>query len=240
MIFKTEGIVIRNTNYSETSVISKIYTRQFGIQTYLINGVRNAKGTIKPSMLQLLMPLELVVYRNPQKEIQRIKELKPLFPLLNVHFDVAKSAVILFAAELLNHSVKEEEPNAGLFDFVLEFMSQLDDETTHIGLYPLFFAIQLSSYLGFYPRDDFSEECSEFLLAEGHFANMPARPGETLTLPESRYLHQILNKGIHELRNIQIPRSSRQILTNAILQYYYFHLPGFKPLKSINVLTNLL
>ena len=35
MLFKTRGIVINYIRYRETSVIVKIYTEEFGIQTYI-------------------------------------------------------------------------------------------------------------------------------------------------------------------------------------------------------------
>ncbi|MGQ0828308.1 MAG: DNA repair protein RecO, partial [Bacteroidota bacterium] len=39
MIHKTTGIILHTTKYSETSLIIKAYTRQFGLQSYIINDV---------------------------------------------------------------------------------------------------------------------------------------------------------------------------------------------------------
>ena len=63
MIAKTRGIVLRNTNYSENSVVSKIFTEVFGVQSYLINGIRNNKGAIKTAIIQPLNILDLEVFR---------------------------------------------------------------------------------------------------------------------------------------------------------------------------------
>ena len=44
MITKTRGIVLNYIKYGDTSIICKIYTEQFGLQSYIINGIRNSKS----------------------------------------------------------------------------------------------------------------------------------------------------------------------------------------------------
>jgi len=41
MIFKTRGIVFRFTKFKETSIIVTIFTEVFGLQSYIVNGVRS-------------------------------------------------------------------------------------------------------------------------------------------------------------------------------------------------------
>ena len=51
MTEKTRGLVLSYIKYKETSIICKIFTESFGIQSYIINGIRNSKskniGSIK-------------------------------------------------------------------------------------------------------------------------------------------------------------------------------------------------
>ena len=44
MITKTRGIVLNYIKYGDTSIICKIYTEQFGLQSYIINGIRKSKS----------------------------------------------------------------------------------------------------------------------------------------------------------------------------------------------------
>ena len=78
MVHKTKGIVIRVTRYGETSVIASIYTELFGIQSYIVNGVRTSskKGSGQGNMFQPAAILDLVVYHNELKNIQRIKDFR--------------------------------------------------------------------------------------------------------------------------------------------------------------------
>ena len=72
MYHQTKGIVISNTKYAETSIVCKVYTENFGLQTYIINGVRKKKG--KSIYYQPLSLLDLTVYHKEKSTLQRVKE----------------------------------------------------------------------------------------------------------------------------------------------------------------------
>jgi len=65
MLHKTRGIVFKTTDYSESSVIVQVFTEKFGLQAYLINGVKKPRAKISRNMLQPLHLLEMVVYHKP-------------------------------------------------------------------------------------------------------------------------------------------------------------------------------
>jgi len=67
MLNKTRGIVINYIRYRETSVIVNIYTEEFGIQTYIENGVRSAKSKNKIALFQPLTLLDLVYLSEREK-----------------------------------------------------------------------------------------------------------------------------------------------------------------------------
>src|SRR5882724_4224239 len=77
-IHKTKGIVLRTVKYGETSVIVTIFTELFGVQSYLVNGVRTSskKGSGKANLFQPGAILDMVVYHNELKNLNRIKEFK--------------------------------------------------------------------------------------------------------------------------------------------------------------------
>ena len=55
------GIVLNYIKYGDTSIICKIYTEQYGLQSYIINGVRNSKSK-NIGLFQPLNILDMVVY----------------------------------------------------------------------------------------------------------------------------------------------------------------------------------
>ena len=75
-LHKTKGIVLKTVKYGETSLIGTLYTELFGVQSYMINGVRTSsrKGPGKANMFQPAAILDLVVYHNEMRQLQRIRE----------------------------------------------------------------------------------------------------------------------------------------------------------------------
>ena len=74
MIANTQGFVLRTIPYSESSVIAKIFTQHNGLQSFIIKGVRSAKGRNKQNMLQPLSYIDFTFYQNSKAEIKYIKE----------------------------------------------------------------------------------------------------------------------------------------------------------------------
>ena len=91
-VHKTKGLVLRTVKYGETSVIVSIFTELFGLQSYLVNGVRtiSKKGSAKASMFQPTAILDMVVYHNELKQLQRIKEFRWSHLYQHVLSDVRK------------------------------------------------------------------------------------------------------------------------------------------------------
>ena len=96
MYHKTKGIVLNSIKYAETSIISKVYTLEFGLQAYIVNGVRKKNG--KSTYYQPLTLLDLQVSNSKQGQLHRIKEAKPHYVFNSIPFDILKSSVALFLA----------------------------------------------------------------------------------------------------------------------------------------------
>ncbi len=90
MIHKTKVIIIRTVKYGETSLVVSAYTELFGLQQYLVNGVRSTKrsSSISANQLQVGNILEMVVYQNEKNTLQRIKECKQSFHYQNLFFEL--------------------------------------------------------------------------------------------------------------------------------------------------------
>src|SRR5687767_1669411 len=138
MISKTRALVLRNIDYSNSSVITRMFTEKFGMQSYLVRGAKSKKAAIRPSQLMPLTLLELVVYNKPGTSLQSIKELKCTPQLQKLHFEVAQSSVALFSAELLSKCLPDEDhPEEALFGFLFHYVQVLDNSTETLPYLPL-------------------------------------------------------------------------------------------------------
>src|SRR6478735_4683644 len=151
-LHKTKGIVLRTVKYGETSLVVTMFTELFGLQSYLVNGVRAVpkKGTAKANLFQPAAVLDLIAYHNEFKNLQRLKEFKWAELNQELFSDVRKNAVAQFMIELLGKCLKQPEPNDELFYFIEDALHHLNAANQTITAnFPLFFALHLAVFFGF-------------------------------------------------------------------------------------------
>ena len=149
MVSKTNGIVLNYIKYKETSIISKIYTKEFGLKSYLINGIRTKKGKFNISSFQPLSLLDLVVYENKNSQIGRIKELKFDKIYFTNHHVQKKISICLFISEVLLKLITFQVPDKNQFNFVMKSLIVLDKIVDNYENFHIIFLIKFSKYLGF-------------------------------------------------------------------------------------------
>ncbi|MCS6820780.1 MAG: DNA repair protein RecO [Microscillaceae bacterium] len=234
MLAKTRGIVLNYIKYSETSIIAKIYTQNFGMQTYIVNGVRthNKKQSQKISLFQPLTLVDLVVYYYPDtNRMSRIKEIKCYHVFEQISTQYPKMAIAFFMAEVLYKVLKEEEPNEGLFNFLQASIFFLDSSQANTTTFHLHFLCKLTYFLGFEPQS-----AQDVLDELGQYRKNP--------LPEE--IQQELLEGIdffisQDFEHGAIPFSAntRKRLTNTLLDFYNLHVATFYPIKSLEVFREI-
>lgn len=244
MTHKTRGIVIRTVKYGETSVIVHIYTELFGIQSYLVNGVR-ASSRKNPGRANMFQPgalLELVVYHNELRNLQRIKEYQWSILFKELFYDVVKNSVVLFLVELLQKTIKQPEPNTDLFSFLEDALVHLDTAGKDVvANYPLFIALQLPGFFGFRISNGYSSKLQVLELQEGEFVQeRPLHPyfieGEA-----SFYTSELLKvQHPEELGQVKIHPSIRRIMLQAYQTFFALHVPEFGTMKTLPVLQAVL
>ena len=133
MTHKTKGIVLRSLKYGETSLVVTIFTELFGVQVYMVNGARTSKKTgNKAIFFQSAAILDLEVYHNEQKSMQRIKECSWAFLYQEILSDVIKNSIALYMVELLHKTLNQPETNSELFYFCEDAFMQLDTANKNI------------------------------------------------------------------------------------------------------------
>lgn len=240
----TKGIVLRTVKYGETSVIVSIFTELFGLQSYLVNGVRAStkKGSGKANLFQPTAILEMVVYHNELKQLQRIKEFKWGAIYNNVLTDVRRNAIALFMVELLTKCLKQPEANPDLYHFTEDAFLHLDRSNDAVAAnFALFFAIHLPVFFGFRIHDNYSEQNFILDLQEGMFTGNAPFHSDYLDEKYAFVTSQVLKvQQPEELEEIKLHHTFRRALLFAYEKYYALHLQDFGKMKTLPVLQELL
>lgn len=233
MLHKVKGLVLRTTRYSETSVIALLYTDVFGMQSYMINGVRKQKATITQGMLQPLTLVEAEVYHKSSSDIQRLSELHVRPALHRLPVQPPLPVLAMFLAELITRSVREEEANPDFYLW-LETRVQLLDLSANPVKTLLQTLLELAGWLGFLP-DAGTAEGSWLNLTEGRFERQRDMRS-TYARPESaEQLSALLNGAVPHA----LPQAGRALehhfspgTLQDLLLLYQLHLPGFREPRS--------
>jgi len=162
MLVKTRAIVLNSIKYSESSIITKIFTEEFGMLSFIVHGVRKRKARMPASFFQAFTLLDLDINYKPKSNLQNIKEISLSQRTDALHSDVRKSTIAIFLAEVLHKSLQEEQQDKDLFEFLQLTISFLDSMESAFGNFHLIFLIQLSKYLGFYPSESSSTKQEYF------------------------------------------------------------------------------
>ena len=241
---KTKGIVLKTVRYGETSIIAGIFTELFGLQSYLINGVRvtSRKGSGKANLLQPGAILDMVVYHNELKNLQRVKEFKWAYVYENIFFNVFRNAVALFMVQLLQRSIKQPEPNPQLFEFVEDAFINLDNVSDSVTAnFALYFAINLSRFYGFMIADRYSDKFNILDLMEGRY--IADKPDHLYCLENeySRVVSELLKvMQPSELAQIKLNQETRRVILHAFETFYALHIQDFGKMKTLPVLEAVL
>jgi len=232
--FKSEGIVFRSLKYSETSLILDIYTREIGLQSFIVSGVRKSKSKFA-NVFQAMNIIDLIAYKS-ENSLSRIKESELAIKYDKINSNIVFSSLGIFIIDLTRSVIKEREADEQLYSFLKSYLLSLDKKDKADALLPINFSIELASILGFALTNNYSEEHRFFDLQSGQFiSNLILN---TSVLPEniSYNLFKILSE-----QGVQtIDKTERNIILDKLLRYFEFHIEGFKPLKSLPVLRTIL
>ena len=148
MIANTQSIVLRAVKFGETSIISTQFTRLFGVQAYLIRGVRTSSSKGRNNKAGLLQPatlLDITSYQKPQSNLHRLNEFSLTKVYSNIYEEILRNSIAIFSVELLLRLLPEAAPMPEFFDFAQAYFLDLDETTIeNLGNFPLFFVLQCS------------------------------------------------------------------------------------------------
>ena len=221
MLHKTRGVVFRFTKYGETSIIVTLFTELFGLQSYIVNGVRSKSGKNKIALFQPLTLLDLVVYHREHANINRIKEVKCLYPFQSIPTDIKKSALAIFIIEVINKTVKEESHSQELCDFFIRSFITLDQMEDRSENFHIIFLLRLSRMLGF----------------GAHHVN-EVLGARVTSVDIEQALHTLLKSDYMDFVSIQ--NHQRREILDLVLKFYADHMDNLGEMKSIQVLREIL
>jgi len=235
MLVKTKAIVISALKFQEKSLIVKCFTLSSGLKSYFVrDAFSSRKASQKIAYFQPLTILEIEAVHKNKGTLENFKEIRLAVPFQSIHSDIVKSTMVMFLSEMLHYSIQEEEKNESLFLFLETALSWLDHHD-EISNFHLILLLETTKYLGFYP--DVSEiDLPFFEMNDGVFTLFHGI--SALTEHETNLFKKLIELKFDNSQKV-FHVIERQILLKIMIDYYSFHLQGFKKPKSIDVLKEI-
>jgi len=237
--YKARGIVLNTVKYGDTSMIVQMLTDLYGRQSYMVQGVRSTRGHgSKAALFQPMFALEFEGLVSTRMELHRFREVRNAIVMQSLPFDVRKSTIALFMAEVLYRLVRESEPNEALFEFVWNSVGALDAMEDGTANFHLWFMANMSRFLGFSPGNIYTKG-DWFDCREGLYTPFEPLHGQRMTPDNAEILRDLLECDVRLLAEIGLSRRQRVEFLDAVTAYFGYHLDAVHNIGSIRIFQDM-
>ncbi len=156
MYVKTEGLVLRETQYQDTDKLLTVLTKDRGKLTLRARGVRSKNSRLK-SGCQLLAYSEFTVFEN--KNYQLIEEAVPLELFLPLRDDIEKLSLASYFTQVCETISQEDCPGSELLSLCLNSLYALAQLDKPQRLLKAAFELRAACLAGYMPMLDGCAVC---------------------------------------------------------------------------------
>jgi len=236
---KATAIVLRVIEFSETSSIVTLFTREFGKVRALAKGARRPKGPFE-SALDLLGLCRIVFLRKSSDALDLLTEAKLERRFRPPGGDLSNLYAAYYVAELLNELTDDYDPHPELFDAADQTVAALRNPG---GVASLLLRFELTALrvLGHFPSLETCVECGKTVESVGRvsFSQIAGgvlckqcRVGQKSVIAVSagvlQTLARLADPGNESWRRLELDRRTYGEL-RAVLNHYWSHLLGHQP-----------
>lgn len=239
MTEKFDGIVLRTLRYSDSLMIVDVYTRQCGRVSFLAPVSRSKRSKVRSVLFQPLAMLSFSASCHRGRQLSRINDVQPYAMYSSIPFNVVKSSISLFIAEVLSYSLREEDGNEALFAFLESSFVLLDNLENGYADFHIVFLSQLLRFIGIYPNLDGYTSGRYLDLLQGCVVGEQPLHSYFLKPVEATFFVELLRTGYDTMHTLSLNRELRGHFLAILTEYYRLHIPDFPKLKSLEILKEL-
>ncbi|HLV08654.1 MAG TPA: DNA repair protein RecO [Halanaerobiales bacterium] len=250
-VFNTEAIVLKQFELGEADKIITFYTKDRGKIRAVARGVRKTNSRISGLVLPFSYNL-VTFYRG--RSLDRINEIKNIFPFSSLREDLTMMAYCSFLAELIDKIGLEDSPNQKLFSLLLaSFHHFINVNREKYDYIELVFKVHLLILLGLKPgilncvscgKDYKLRKINLFSISQGGiicaecFSQNEAV--EKISGEVLKVLEMIYKSGLRPFDNLKISSKAFKELDGLINSFLLFYLDiELKSLDFLNTIKNL-
>ena len=142
MVEIINGVVLRTIKYSDNLMIADIYTLQHGRRSFLLPVTRSKRSRVRSVLFQ---PLSIITFSasTNARSLARISDAQPLLLYSTIPYDVVKSSIALYLAEVLTYALHEQQSDEALFTYIDRALTWFDAASDGYADFHLVFMAQM-------------------------------------------------------------------------------------------------
>jgi len=243
VITKNEAIILKKTNFSDSSLIVQLYTKENGKISALVKGARSPKSKIG-SKIDLINYVEVIFYNKEGRDLQLITQVNLIEHYPKIKEDLDKIKYASSVCELILKLLPEHQSHEKLFRGTVKILHLIDQSDQNdiflFAQYMLFFIKEIGFEISFDQCSNCSAkldkyEGSAFSYSSGIICNN-CNEDKMLTYQFSEELFNLF-KCLTNKNNIK--SFNKKHIENIIFileKFLIFHNSDFKGIKSLQIL----
>lgn len=239
-IVKTEGIVIGETNYSESSKILKVLTKDYGLVSIMSKGCRNLKSKLRGVSSKLVFANFQFYYK--ENGISTLISADVVDTLRNILIDIEKISYVSYILDL-TEQVYKNTFDKNIYDVLMSIIKKINDNYDYEVL-TYIYELKLLDYLGIRPNIDGCSICGNntniITISNrdgGYICKNCYRDGKIYSNKTIQLIRMFIYVDINQITKLDIKAEIKKELEEFITEYYDQYSGLY--LKSRNFLKNL-
>ncbi len=232
-------IILRSVRYNDRSTIVTAYSRQEGRISFLTPAGQGREAQRRKALMMPLSCVDCTVDIRPGRDLLSMRDVsRP------GGFDFAdnplKSVTALFIADFLNSTLREQQPDEALFDFIVDAVDRLGTATgTSLANFHIAFMVTMQKYLGIEPDFSTYRRGRVFDMIDGVFRTSAPLHGKYLDRDEAAEAYLLSRITMRNMGFFRFNRDQRNRVVDVILDFYSLHLDNLRDLQSLDVVRSL-
>ncbi|OPY03950.1 MAG: DNA repair protein RecO [Syntrophus sp. PtaB.Bin001] len=247
---RTEGIVLKTLNYSDSDLIVTFYTRDFGKLTAIAKGARKSKKRFV-NVLEPFCCSSLLFFRKQRDQLAWLESCQCINEYPEIRKSLDRTLLASYFIDLVDHFSLEEKAEIKLFKLLYTFLSLIEEGDTSERLLR-FFEIRHLKITGYAPALDRCLICNAPLNSQQRYVFSITHGGlHCLSCSSASAAPGVLPISVGTIRTLQLGTEietdkMKRILfsgqtareSKSLLTLFIGHILG-KELKSMKVLDEV-
>jgi DNA repair protein RecO (recombination protein O) len=237
---ETNAMVLKTVNYSDTSLIVRLFTEHYGKVTVISKGARRPKQFIA-GILQPPNHIAVWYSHKEGRDVQTLTKTEFVERYTQLTSSLVKGAAAMLAIEMLDRAVDDSDPHPILYRLITSTIRTLDQSAGNEMVILHFYQLHLAKQLGFGPRISVCNQCGKDLqratldMVTGHLLCDRCHPAGDFPLGQQalQYLKDLNQTYITDLTGLSPTSKTRKEVGDFLLNHLYYHVDGMSNLRSI-------